>query len=150
MISAEAPPPSADWIAAYKRVLQDVLDRRPSGMRQRLADALGKNRSFITQISNPVYQTPIPVQHLHRIIEMCHFSAQERELFLHAYHQAHPRRLQMLQEGEKSRRVTITLPDLGNETKNRRLDALVSEFAGKIARFLGETKSAEEEGERQP
>ena len=149
MISTEAPAPSADWIAAYKRVLQEVLDRRPSGMRQRLAEALGKNRSFITQISNPVYQTPIPGQHLHQIMEMCHFSAQEREQFLRAYHQAHPRRLQMLQEREKSRRVTITLPDLGNETKNRRLDALVSEFADKIARLLGETQSVEE-GERQP
>ena len=30
----------------------------------RLADALGKNRSFISQISNPIYATPIPAQHL--------------------------------------------------------------------------------------
>lgn len=138
MTSTEAPAPSADWIAAYKRILQDVLNRRPSGMRQRLAEALGKNRSFITQISNPVYQTPIPVQHLHRIIDICHFSPQEREQFLHAYHQAHPRRLLMLQEREKSRRVTIMLPDLGNDKKNRRLDALVSEFAERIARLLEE------------
>ena len=138
MTSTQAPAPAADWITAYKRILQDVLDRRPSGMRQRLAEALGKNRSFITQISNPVYQTPIPVQHLHRIVEICHFSPQEREQFLHAYHQAHPRRLLMLQEREKSRRVTIMLPDLGTDRKNRRLDALVSEFADKIARLLEE------------
>jgi hypothetical protein len=136
--STQAPAPAADWIAAYKRILQDVLNRRPSGMRQRLAEALGKNRSFITQISNPGYQTPIPVQHLHRIVEICHFSAQEREQFLHAYHQAHPRRLLMLQEREKSRRVTIMLPDLGSDRKNRRLDALVSEFADKIAGLLEE------------
>ena len=138
MTSTEAPTPSADWITAYKRILQDVLNRRPSGMRQRLAEALGKNRSFITQISNPVYQTPIPVQHLHRIIDICHFSPQEREQFLHAYHQAHPRRLLMLQEREKGRRVTIMLPDLGNDKKNRRLDALVGEFAERIARLLEE------------
>jgi hypothetical protein len=136
--STEAPAPSADWIVAYKRILQDVLNRRPSGMRQRLAEALGKNRSFITQIANPVYQTPIPAQHLHRIIDICHFSPQEREQFLHAYHQAHPRRLLMLQEREKSRRVSIMLPDLGDDRKNRRLDALVSEFADKIARLLEE------------
>lgn len=138
MTSTEAPAPSADWIVAYKRILQDVLNRRPSGMRQRLAEALGKNRSFITQIANPVYQTPIPAQHLHRIIDICHFSPQEREQFLHAYHQAHPRRLLMLQEREKSRRVSIMLPDLGDDRKNRRLDALVSEFADKIARLLEE------------
>jgi hypothetical protein len=136
--STEAPVPAADWIAAYKRILQDVLNRRPSGMRQRLAEALGKNRSFITQISNPGYQTPIPLQHLHRIVEICHFAPQEREQFLHAYHQAHPRRLLMLQEREKSRRVTIMLPDLGSDRKNRRLDALVSEFADKIAGLLEE------------
>ena len=123
-------------ISAYKRIFQDVLDRRPSGMRQRLAEALGKNRSFITQISNPAYQTPIPVQHLHRIIEICHFSAQERDQLLHAYNQAHPRRLLMLQEREKNRRLTITLPDLGSDSKNRRLDTLLGEFADKIARLL--------------
>ena len=135
MIS-EVAAPSTDWIAAYKRILQDVLNRRPSGMRQRLAEALGKNRSFITQISNPAYQTPIPVQHLHRIIEICHFSAQERDQLLHAYNQAHPRRLLMLQEREKNRRLTITLPDLGSDSKNRRLDTLLGEFADKIARLL--------------
>jgi hypothetical protein len=135
-VISQAAAPSADWIAAYKRILQDVLNRRPSGMRQRLAEALGKNRSFITQISNPAYQTPIPVQHLDRIIEICHFSAQERDQLLHAYNQAHPRRLLMLQEREKNRRLTITLPDLGSDSKNRRLDTLVSEFAGKIARLL--------------
>jgi hypothetical protein len=135
-VISEVAAPSTDWIAAYKRILQDVLNRRPSGMRQRLAEALGKNRSFITQISNPAYQTPIPVQHLHRIIEICHFSAQERDQLLHAYNQAHPRRLLMLQEREKNRRLTITLPDLGSDSKNRRLDTLLGEFADKIARLL--------------
>jgi hypothetical protein len=135
-VISEVAAPSTDWIATYKRILQDVLNRRPSGMRQRLAEALGKNRSFITQISNPAYQTPIPVQHLHRIIEICHFSAQERDQLLHAYNQAHPRRLLMLQEREKNRRLTITLPDLGSDSKNRRLDTLLSEFADKIARLL--------------
>src|SRR5262245_41606321 len=81
-------------VAAYKRVLQQVLDRRPSGMRQRLAEALGKNRSFISQISNPVYPTPIPAQHVERIFEICHFSKEEKKLFLAAYRRAHPRRLQ--------------------------------------------------------
>jgi len=135
-VISEVAAPSTDWIAAYKRILQDVLNRSPSGMRQRLAEALGKNRSFITQISNPAYQTPIPVQHLHRIIEICHFSAQERDQLLHAYNQAHPRRLLMLQEREKNRRLTITLPDLGSDSKNRRLDTLLGEFADKIARLL--------------
>jgi hypothetical protein len=46
-------------VAEYKRILQRVLENRPSGTRQRLATALGTNRSFVSQIANPAYTTPI-------------------------------------------------------------------------------------------
>ena len=36
--------------------------------------ALGKNRSFVSQITNPAYAMPIPAQHLEIIFEICHFS----------------------------------------------------------------------------
>ena len=125
-------------VAAYKRILQQVLDRRPSGMRQRLAGALGKNRSFISQISNPGYATPIPVQHVERIFEICHFSKEEKKLFLAAYRRAHPRRLQGNGQGEgnPARRVTVTLPDLGDAQKNRKLDALIADFATLAGKLL--------------
>jgi hypothetical protein len=127
-------------VAAYKRILQEVLDSRPSGMRQRLAEALEKNRSFISLISNPAYPTPIPVQHVERIFEICHFSPRERERFLAAYRAAHPRRLQVLkEEHDKMRQVTVTLPDLGSEARNRQLDAIVKELADKVARLLRES-----------
>ncbi len=127
-------------VAAYKRILQQVLDRRPSGMRQRLAEALGKNRSFISQISNPGYATPIPVQHVERIFEICHFSKEEKKLFLAAYRRAHPRRLQGNGQGEgnPARRVTVTLPDLGDAQKNRKLDALIADFATLAGKLLGD------------
>ena len=51
-------------IRAYKSILAAVIEQRPSGTRQRLADALGKHRSFITQITSPAYPTPIPAKHL--------------------------------------------------------------------------------------
>ena len=131
-MSTEADPvDSQELIAAYKAILRDVLDKRPSGMRQRLAEALGKNRSFITQIANPAYQTPIPAQHVHPIIQICHFSAQEKDRFLEAYHQAHPRRLLLLKERERSRRLTLMLPDLGSEKKNQKLDTLLERVRGK-------------------
>ena len=123
-------------LAAYKRILQQVLDRRPSGMRQRLAEALGKNRSFISQISNPAYATPIPVQHVERIFEICHFSKEEKKLFLAAYRRAHPRRLQGNGQGNPARRVTVTLPDLGDAQKNRKLDALIADFAALAGKLL--------------
>ena len=37
----------AGAVAAYKRIFKDVLDSRPSGMRIRLAHAMGKNLSLI-------------------------------------------------------------------------------------------------------
>jgi hypothetical protein len=135
MSTQATPAGSQELIAAYKAILRDVLDKRPSGMRQRLAEALGKNRSFITQIANPAYQTPIPAQHVHAIIQVCHFSVQERDRFLDAYHRAHPRRLLLLKERERGRRLTLMLPDLGSE-KNHKLDTLLSEFAEKVARLI--------------
>ena len=56
-----------DAVAAYKRLLAAILERRPSGTRQRLAAALAKNRSFVSQITNPAYPTPIPASHLARL-----------------------------------------------------------------------------------
>src|ERR1700721_2679345 len=99
MSTQATPAGSHDLIAAYKAILRDVLDRRPSGMRQRLAEALGKNRSFITQIANPAYQTPIPAQHVHAITQVCHFSVQERGRVLNPYHRAPPRRLLLPRAG---------------------------------------------------
>src|SRR3974377_1768406 len=110
MSAQVSPENSQDLIAAYKGILRDILDPRPSGMRQRLAQARGKNRSFITQIANPAYQTPIPAQHVHAIIQLCHFSAQEKQRFLDAYHRAHPRRLLLLKERERNRGPTFYVP----------------------------------------
>jgi hypothetical protein len=126
-------------VTAYKRVLRDVLDNRPSGTRQRLAEALQKNRSFISLISNPGYPTPIPLQHVDRILEICHFSARERERFLVAYRAAHPRRLAASKDKRKRQReITIALPDLGTHARNLRLEALVKAFAQKAAQLLRE------------
>jgi hypothetical protein len=138
--SPAKPEAPQERVAAYKRILQEVLDSRPSGMRQRLAEALEKNRSFISLIANPSYPTPIPVQHLERIFEICHFAPRERERFLAAYRTAHPRRLQLLkEEHDRLRQVTVAVPDLGTDARNRQLEAIVKEFADKVARLLRES-----------
>jgi hypothetical protein len=124
-----------DAVAAYKAVLKRVVDTRPSGTRHRLAIALGKNRSFISQIANPVYAVPIPVQHLETIFEICHFTAAERREFLAAYVEAHPRRLDVVRKPTGTRKLTLTLPDLGDARRNRRLDEAVTEFARRLIRF---------------
>jgi hypothetical protein len=139
MTSAEIPGIEGDLVAAYKQVFREVLDRRPSGMRQRLAEALGKNRSFISQISSPSYPTPIPAQHIERIFEICHFSPQDRDRFLEAYRQAHPRRLRVIGHQERHRRTTLTLPDLGDDCRNRKLESAVNEFIERIIPLLRES-----------
>ncbi|MBI1207766.1 MAG: hypothetical protein GC191_10815 [Azospirillum sp.] len=123
-------------VADYKRILQAVLELRPSGLRQRLAEAIGKNRSFISQITNPAYPTPIPVQYLDHIFEICHFSSQHRAAFLAAYRRAHPRRLSLLKHHERTRRVTLAVPDLGDDARNQRLDEFLTEYAERLAHLL--------------
>jgi len=125
----------ADSVGAYKGVLKRVLDTRPSGTRHRLAIALGKNRSFISQIANPVYVVPIPVQHLEAIFEICHFTAADRREFLAAYAEAHPRRLDLVKKPAGTRNLELTVPDLGDARRNRLLDETIAEIARRLARF---------------
>jgi hypothetical protein len=119
-------------VIAYKTILSDIIDNRPSGTRQRLATALGKHRSFVTQVTSPAYATPLPARHLETIFRVCHFSPAEQERFLDAYHRAHPGKLPDLR-GEKVRQLTLIVPDLGDDKKNRKFDEAVSEFIQRIA-----------------
>ena len=119
-------------IVEYKKILRDVLDARPSGTRQRLAAALGKNRSFVSQISNSAYAVPIPASHIDIIFEVCHFSPAMRERFLAAYGRAHPRRLSTVHDPRRLRAHTILLPDLGDQRRNEKLDALVNDFLRRL------------------
>ncbi len=127
-------------VAEYKRIFKDVLDSRPSGMRIRLAHAMGKNRSFVSQICNPAYPVPIPLQHLNTIFEVCHFSPQAKAAFLRAYARAHPRRIGRLAEGPHERTLTLHLPDLGNARRNAQLDTLLQEFAQRLTALMCDNK----------
>jgi hypothetical protein len=122
-------------VSAYKTVLKRVLDTRPSGTRHRLAIALGKNRSFISQIANPIYAVPIPMQHLETIFEVCHFTSSDKREFLATYAAAHPRRLDLVRNPVSTRKLTLTLPDFGDARRNRLLDETIAEVARRLARF---------------
>ena len=133
-------PAEAGAVAIYKRIFKEVLDKRPSGMRLRLAHAMGKNRSFISQISNPAYPVPIPVQHLNTIFEVCHFPPQAKAAFLRAYARAHPRRVGRLSDGPHDRALTLHLPDLGSAKKNAQLETLLQEFARRLTAIMRDEK----------
>lgn len=128
-------PPQGN-VAEYKRILQAVCDNRPSGMRGRLATALGTNRSFVSQLTNPVYAMPIPVQHLETIFEVCHFSHAERSAFLDAFDRAHPGRREGGEGASPTRSVTVTVPDLGTARRNRVIDDMLNDYARQLVRLV--------------
>jgi len=133
-----AGPPDADAaIRAYKSVLSTVIEQRPSGTRQRLADALGKHRSFVTQIASPTYSTPIPSKHLPAIFSVCHFSPQERDAFVTAYRVAHPGKASKDGELRRTRHIALTVPDLGDSKQNAALDRAINEFIHRITSIAG-------------
>jgi hypothetical protein len=127
-------------VAEYKAILQRVLEARPSGTRQRIASALAKNRSFVTQITSPAYDTPIPARHVDLVMEICHFSPHERDAFLAAYARAHPSRHATPRGEPRTRAHVVYLPDLGSEEKNRKLDGLIGDFVEKLAGLIAGTK----------
>ena len=133
-------PGEVSAVAEYKRVFKEVLDSRPSGMRIRLAHAMGKNRSFVSQISNPAYPVPVPIQHINTIFDVCHFSPTAKSAFLEAYARAHPRRMGQLAEIPRERTVMLHLPDLQSSKRNGQLDALMQEFARRLIGILQDEK----------
>jgi hypothetical protein len=126
--------PSA--VADYKRILQRVLENRPAGTRLRLAEALGKNRSFISQITNPNYSVPIPAAHIERVFEVCHFLAGEKAQFMEVYRRAHPNRAPVKSGGGRSREIVLRVPDLRDREKNKQLDELMKEMLQRVLRLM--------------
>ena len=82
-VSAMAEPSAqaSDAIAEYKALLRRYIDRRPSGTRQKLAEAFGTHKSFISQITNPTYRVPLPAQHIPALFRVCHLNAEEQRAF---------------------------------------------------------------------
>src|ERR1041384_3030925 len=138
-----------NWVAEYKRILLRVLDLRPSGMRQRLADALGANRSFVSQITNPAYPVPIPPPHGEIIFAACRFPDAERRAFLEAYERAHPGRLQQPHRPSPHlRHVTLYVPDLNDAAKNAELDKMLSDMATRIAALISGQAGGDDDGSK--
>ena len=69
------PASRADAIAAYRMLLRSFIERRPLGLRGRLALAPGKHKSFVSQLTNPAYGVPIPAADLPIIVDIRHLSA---------------------------------------------------------------------------
>jgi len=127
-------------IAAYKTILRDCIDRRPAGLRARIATALGKHKSFVSQLTNPIYPMPVPARHVETIFDICHFSPEERRSFLKAYARAHPeKKPEAAQESgaPPGRKVfSLEIPELADPRKQRALESLLREFAARLADLI--------------
>lgn len=127
-------------VAAYKRLLQEYVDRRPSGLRLKIAKAIGKHRSFVSQITNPVYPVPVPARHLETIFRICHLAPEEKQAFLSAYEAAHPRQRERgwhtPRRGREKRTIEIELPMVEDAELESELEELLRQVARQIEKIV--------------
>ncbi|GIL02192.1 MAG: hypothetical protein BroJett030_20910 [Alphaproteobacteria bacterium] len=123
-----------DPLVAYKAFLRQAVERRPSGIRQKLAAAFGTHPSFISQITNPALKVPLPAQHIPTLFQVCHFTPEEQQRFLDLYKQAHPAQagsIEELAEGERNV-IKIVLPNFEDAALRREVEVLIREFADRV------------------
>lgn len=130
----EAAKREADPVAEYKLLLKRFLDRRPSGTRQKLAEAFGTHKSFISQVTNPAYRVPLPAQHIPAIFRVCHLSEEEQGHFLELYGRAHPAQSVAIEELASVERdvLRIPLPHGMDEARRRQVGQLIQDFAERV------------------
>lgn len=129
-------------VAEYKTYLRDCIDRRPSGMRQKLATALGKHKSFVSQIANPNYSVPIPAGDLRMIFEVCHLAPEEQEHFLVLYEKAHPNRAARARGPfNRPHELRIVLPAFKSEDTARQVEKTIIDVANRVIRLAQSAES---------
>src|ERR1700756_511297 len=135
-----APASRDELVAAYKRLLQEYIDRRPSGLRLKVAKAIGKHRSFVSQITNPIYPIPVPARHLEAIFRICHLAPEERQAFLAAYEAAHPNHPRAEPRSPRKSRerriVEIEMPVVDDPEIEREMDELLRQVARQIEKLM--------------
>ena len=131
--------PKPDAVAAYKTILRD-LDQRPSGTRQRLADALGKNRSLhLADHQSGLRGAGSGSASGDDISRSAISRRPSGASSSKAYRQAHPGRLvAVAEQAATARPAWSAVPDLGSEAKNRSLDRLLRTFAADISELVAE------------
>jgi len=132
----------SDPVAAYKTLLRQMIERRPSGTKRKLAAAFGTHPSFISQITNPALRVPLPAQHIPALFRVCHFSAEEQESFLDLYATAHPSQSVAIDELAASERdvLRIPIPAFDRPETRAEVEALIREFADRVIALTSKTK----------
>ena len=122
-------------IRAYKTILKEAVEARPSGIRLRIAEIIGKNKSFVSQITNPNYPTPLPEKYIEPIFEAVHLTTKERERFLDLYGRAHPGvgRHDAALHHQETRVLKIELPRLGSRQLELKVDQMIAQMARNLS-----------------
>lgn len=130
----DAPKGESDPVAEYKTLLKRYLDRRPSGTRQKLAEAFGTHKSFISQVTNPAYRVPLPAQHIPAMFRVCHLNEEEQQYFLELYARAHPAQSVALDELASIEQdvLRIPLPHDMDEERRRQVAHVIHDFAERV------------------
>ena len=124
-------------IAAYKAKLREMINERPSGIRQKIAEITGTHKSFISQITNPSESTPLPARHIDAIFEVCHLSPEERDRFLELYGVAHPEHARPAPgKAKRTKTLHLQVPVLADERRQRELETLIQEFVHRVGRLI--------------
>ncbi len=136
-----------DPVAAYKRELREIVNRRPSGIRRRLANAFDTHPSFVSQVTNPRLRIPLPSHHLPALFRVCHFTTDETERFLQLYERAHPGASAKLQNQEQNikNEVRISLAAIANPEARIEAESMIRNFATQIIAFSNQISSGEKE-----
>jgi hypothetical protein len=124
-----------ELIRAYKTFLKEAVEARPSGLRLKIASQIGKNKSFVSQITSPNYKTPLPEKYVEPILDAIHLTQKERERFLHIYRRAHPRARAHATEParDEMRVLKIELPKLESHRMENRVDQMIAQFARNLS-----------------
>lgn len=136
MVEPTLDQPKEDLVAEYKKIFQHLISMRPSGTRNKIAKAIGKNKSFVSQITNPAYSVPIPAKHLETIFSICHFSQKERDTFLRYYAAAHPGYQYQMEAVEKTpgmhAKLVLEVPVLDDPVSQQKLEGMIRDFAQQL------------------
>ena len=118
------------------------MDRRPSGTRQRLAEAFGTHKSFISQIINPSYRVPLPAQHIPALFRVCHLSPEEQRAFLDVYARAHPGQFAAMEELASFEEdvLRIPMPKFSDPAQRKQVEQLIKGYAERIIAVFAESE----------
>ena len=124
-------------VASYKTTLRQLIDQRPSGVRQKIAEVTGTHKSFISQVTNPADATPLPARHIDAIFDVCHLSSEERASFLEQYHAAHPEHAADVHRAHRhTRTLHVQVPVLDDARRQRALESLIRDTVRRICELI--------------